>query len=191
MVLPMLMVAFVLIAIMVASLVQHMAAADEAGTEEQLAQIRAYWAMSGVVDYRLSRGHQAFSSTNNVTDTLRISTLDGFANTASVDTLTYVATVPQVVFSVSTVLTDVDVAGGVDGHYSMRVSLNAQTPADVAPPLRGLENRVVDLVVDVCSGNTARVARSQTITDCESTTLLSGTEDHGISTIHAYRRLPP
>lgn len=187
MVLPVLMVVFVLIGVMVASLVQHMATADEDAIEEQLAHLRAYWVMSGVVDYSLSRASLHYNATSDTgTDATVAGVVSGFANNSSVSVMTYVSTIPQTVFSVTP--TAEDIANAVDGYYRLRVALDAQTPTDVTPALRGLSNRVVDLVVDVCTGNTGRGFRSAGLADCQTGT---GVTNRGISTIHAYQRRPP
>lgn len=191
MVLPVLMVVFVLIGVMVASLVQHMATADEDAIEEQLAHLRAYWAMSAVVDYSLSRasGTQYAPATTAIADSVKVADLTTFTGNSSVNSFVYIATVPSVVFQTSTTVSDLNTGNAADGFIQMRTSLDAQVAADVAPALRGLSNRVVDLVVDACIGSRSRAARTQSTADCESFTAFSAT--HGIATIHSYQRRPP
>lgn len=163
---------------LVGILVDEYLGVEARALDRHLASVRGRWALSGHVDYVLSRARNYGDAPGYANhDDLRI-TLGGFANDVPQDVYDYAtAGVDLYRFQVNTVARDQD-APAVDGR--VRLDLDLAPVAGVVPLLQDIANREPGITVVACIGSevvTNRTANSA---------CLAGAGDPGVTTVISY-----
>ena len=156
------------------TLVTHYGVAEADAVEQSLAEVRAYWALRGQLDYVLSRARQQGDNLNFLTNL--VGGVEGLLG--SLETIEYE---PGYRFSPVAELPPADL-----GNNNLRITLSLEEEAEPIPVLRGLHGRLSPLVAEVCIGSNATTDTHVVGAACG-----TNTSNNGISRITAlYWREP-
>ena len=149
-ILVIIMVMMMVFMLMASLLIEHFAINEARAVEESLAKVRVYWAMSGMVDYALSRAREESQAEDDKT---KRDNLTDYMDEVD-DPVVYSDISENYKLTVKGTVSNDDSVNPDDGNSDTGRILLRINLADVgSEPMESLENlpkRLGDLVVDIC-----------------------------------------